>query len=114
MIKKILMLGMVMVCTYFNAAAQTENAEAEKEETIVSHKVEMGETVMLIAKKYRITPDEIYDLNPEAVHGISYNTVLQIPADKRYAAKDKAKKTNRINNDAVYNSVNQTAGVPKG
>jgi len=112
--KKLLMLSVAMLCTWFSAVSQTEKAKEEKSENIVSHKVEMGETVMLIAKKYRTTPENIYDLNPEAVHGISYNTVLQIPADKRYVAKDKAKKTNRINNDAVYNSGPQTASVPKG
>jgi len=112
--KKLLVLGVAIFCSYFSAVAQTEKEDDVKQENVVSHKVEMGETVMLIAKKYRTTPENIYDLNPEAVHGISYNTVLQIPADKRYVAKDKAKKTNRINNDAVYNSVNQTAGGPKG
>lgn len=112
--KKLLLLGVAIFCSYFSAVAQTEKADEEKAENVVSHKVEMGETVMLIAKKYRTTPENIYDLNPDAVHGISYNTVLQIPAHKRYMAQDKAKKTNTINNDAVYNSGNQTASVPKG
>ncbi|MFP9117582.1 LysM peptidoglycan-binding domain-containing protein [Flavobacterium sp. RNTU_13] len=50
--------------------------------SVVGHRVEMGETVMLIARKYHITPDDIYELNPDAVHGITFNTVLQLPADK--------------------------------
>lgn len=111
---KMLMLGAAMLCTWFSAVAQEDQSQEGTLGNVVTHKVEMGETVMLIAKKYRTTPENIYDLNPEAVHGISYNTVLQIPADKRYVAKDKPKKTNRINNDAVYNSGAQTASVPKG
>ena len=50
--------------------------------SVVGHRVEMGETVMLIARKYHITPDDIYELNPDAVHGFTFNTVLQLPADK--------------------------------
>ncbi len=50
--------------------------------SVVGHRVEMGETVMLIARKYHITPYDIYELNPDAVHGITFNTVLQLPADK--------------------------------
>jgi len=110
----LLMLCIAISCTYYSVAAQAEKADDVKQENVVSHTVEMGETVMLIAKKYRTTPENIYDLNPEAVHGISYNSVLQIPADKRYVAKDKTKKTNRINNDAAYISGNQTASMPKG
>jgi len=50
--------------------------------SVVSHKVMMGETVMMIAKKYHITPKDIYELNPEATQGISYNMMINIPADK--------------------------------
>lgn len=58
-------------------------AQEEKEAvSIVTHKVEMGETVMLIAKKYHITPKDIYELNPEATKGISYNMMISLPADK--------------------------------
>lgn len=52
------------------------------EQAVVAHRVMMGETVMLIAKKYHITPKDIYDLNPDATQGISYNMMINIPADK--------------------------------
>jgi len=112
--KRLLMLGAAMLCTYFSAVAQTENENSDKPEDVVSHKVEMGETVMLIAKKYRTTPDKIYGLNPDAVNGISYNTVLQIPADKRYSIKGKAKNTEPQSAAARYAGTQQTASVPKG
>jgi hypothetical protein len=31
----------------------------------------MGETVLVIAKKYKITPGDIYDYNPDAIQGLS-------------------------------------------
>jgi LysM repeat protein len=46
------------------------------------HRVALGETVVLIAKKYMVTPKDIYDLNPDAVNGISANQALKIPLDK--------------------------------
>jgi LysM repeat protein len=110
--RKLLLLSAALLFTSLSVMAQTANESSEGSESAVSHKVEMGETVMLIAKKYRVTPDDIYDMNPEAVHGISYNTVLQIPADKRYV-KGAPKKSNRINSDLIYNDGHQTASAPK-
>lgn len=47
------------------------------------HKVVKGETVTQIAKKYAITPLDIYKLNPDARVGISENTVLVLPKIKQ-------------------------------
>ena len=43
------------------------------------HIVEKGETVNAVAKKYKITPYDIYRLNPDAKNGIKENTTLLIP-----------------------------------
>lgn len=43
------------------------------------HKVEKGETVASIAKKYKITPYDIYRLNPDSKNGLKVDTVLLIP-----------------------------------
>jgi LysM repeat protein len=43
------------------------------------HTVEKGETVLSISKKYKITPYDIYRLNPDAKNGLKTNTVLLIP-----------------------------------
>lgn len=43
------------------------------------HKVEKGETAASIAKAYKITPYDIYRLNPDAKNGIKENTTLLIP-----------------------------------
>ncbi len=47
-----------------------------------THKVQKGETIYSIAKQYRITPFDIYRLNPDAKQGIQENAVLIIPEIK--------------------------------
>ena len=44
-----------------------------------THKVAKGETIAQIAQKYKVSPYDIYQLNPDAQAGISPNTVLLIP-----------------------------------
>ena len=46
------------------------------------HKVKTGETIESIAKKYLVTPFDIYALNPDAKSKIQPNTVLIIPNSK--------------------------------
>jgi len=47
-----------------------------------THRVKKGETVMSIAKEYKVTPFDIYKLNPDAKEGIKVNAVLIIPKSK--------------------------------
>ena len=56
--------------------------EKDKEEVIISHTVELGETVLLICKKYVVLPNDFYKYNKEAIHGIRPNEVLRIPLHK--------------------------------
>nr|WP_315175481.1 LysM peptidoglycan-binding domain-containing protein [uncultured Flavobacterium sp.] len=44
-----------------------------------THKVAKGETIAQIAQKYKVSPYDIYQLNPDAQAGISQNTLLLIP-----------------------------------
>ncbi|WP_299112408.1 LysM peptidoglycan-binding domain-containing protein [uncultured Winogradskyella sp.] len=48
----------------------------------VEHKVQPGETIETIAKKYLVTPFDIYALNPDAKKKFQPNTVLIIPNSK--------------------------------
>lgn len=59
----------------FFAAVLTVNAQGAK-----SHKVQVGETVESIAKRYGIAPADIYKFNPEAQKGIYENSILIIPS----------------------------------
>ncbi|MFE3848644.1 LysM peptidoglycan-binding domain-containing protein [Flavobacterium sp. LB3P45] len=61
-----------MVCLFFTFSVSSQ----EKNST---HKVEKGETITQIAQKYKVTPQDIYQLNPDAQSGLKPNSVLLIP-----------------------------------
>lgn len=46
----------------------------------IKHTVEKGETITQIAKKYKVTPYDIYKLNPDAQNGVQEKAVLLIPS----------------------------------
>ncbi|MGO4817988.1 LysM peptidoglycan-binding domain-containing protein [Flavobacterium sp. W22_SRS_FP1] len=50
------------------------------QEKPITHKVEKGETIIQIAMKYKVTPFDIYQLNPDAQNGLKPNVVLLIPS----------------------------------
>lgn len=54
-------------------------AKTAKQDPYLKHTIEKGETVFSIAKKYHVTPFDIYRLNPDAKEGIKENTTLLIP-----------------------------------
>jgi LysM repeat protein len=49
------------------------------QEKYKQHSVSKGETISEIAQQYHVTPSAIYELNPDAVNGIKWKTVLLIP-----------------------------------
>lgn len=51
-------------------------------QNFVEHTVQPGETIQTIAKKYLVTPFDIYALNPDAKRKFQPNTVLIIPNSK--------------------------------
>ncbi|MCD0466327.1 LysM peptidoglycan-binding domain-containing protein [Flavobacterium sp. ENC] len=52
---------------------------AFSQEKVVKYKVSSGETINEIAQKFKVTPYDIYKLNPDARTGIAPNTVLLVP-----------------------------------
>ncbi|WP_293889960.1 LysM peptidoglycan-binding domain-containing protein [Flavobacterium sp.] len=50
-----------------------------KQEKYTKHTVAKGETINMIAQKYKVTPYDIYSLNPDSQNGIQLNSVLLIP-----------------------------------
>jgi LysM repeat protein/ABC-type branched-subunit amino acid transport system substrate-binding protein len=50
-----------------------------KQEKYTKHIVAKGETIIMIAQKYKVTPYDIYSLNPDSQNGIQHNSVLLIP-----------------------------------
>ncbi|RAR75620.1 LysM peptidoglycan-binding domain-containing protein [Flavobacterium aciduliphilum] len=48
-------------------------------QSYTKHTVAKGETIVLIAQKYKVTPFDIYKLNPDAKNGVQPNMILLIP-----------------------------------
>jgi LysM repeat protein len=60
---------------------------AFSQEKVVKYKVSSGETVNQIAEKFKVTPYDIYSLNPDARTGLVPNSVLLIPTTTGKAVK---------------------------
>ena len=80
------------------------------QEGITKHTVLKGETVIIIAQKYKVTPNDLYKLNPDLVNGIKENEVIDIPI----SIVPKQQNTNvknethvsDANNDVLFYTVN--------
>lgn len=59
---------------------------AFSQEKVVKYTVSSGETINQIAVKFKVTPYDIYALNPDARNGIKPNTVLLIPSNTSKSA----------------------------
>lgn len=53
---------------------------AAKQEKYNKHTVVKGESINSIAQKYKVTPYDIYKLNPDSQNGIQLDSVLLIPS----------------------------------
>ncbi len=49
------------------------------QDKVIRHNVTKGETITQIAQKYKVTPYDIYKLNPDAQSGLKSNMILLIP-----------------------------------
>jgi LysM repeat protein len=85
-IKKIIFL---IVLISFSSFAQPNT-------DYVKHTVLNGETVTQIAKKYKVTPYDIYKLNPEAKNGINENQVLLISLQNYKVDTKDSKNNNQV------------------
>ncbi|WP_166925810.1 PBP1 and LysM peptidoglycan-binding domain-containing protein [Flavobacterium poyangense] len=68
---------------------------AFSQEKAVKYTVSSGETINQIAQKFKVTPYDIYQLNPDARKALAPNTVLLIPtkSDKSVATKTEVAST---------------------
>jgi LysM repeat protein len=82
---RLLLLGSFFILNSTYAACQLSQQHVEQEapEQVTLHRVALGETVVLIAKKYRVTPKDIYELNAAAVDGLSAGMSLRIPVGRK-------------------------------
>lgn len=65
-----------------------------KAQNFSTHQVKKGETIEAIAKRYYVTPFDIFSLNPDAKKGLKPNAVLIIPISK--AVKPKVTTTREL------------------
>lgn len=86
-------------------------AEIPSQETYKTHRVEQGETVYSIAKKYGVSEAAIYQLNPDAKKGISTSNVLIIPAATENELAVVGFKTHRVKRKETLFSISQKYGV---
>lgn len=66
-----------IVILFFSLALWSNPAFAQ--DKYKKHTVAKGETIIEIAKKYKVTPYDIYRLNPDSQNGIKENAILLIP-----------------------------------
>ncbi|SHL91981.1 LysM peptidoglycan-binding domain-containing protein [Flavobacterium saccharophilum] len=74
---------------------------AFSQDKVIKYTVSSGETVNQIAVKFKITPYDIYQLNPDARNGVKPNTVLLIPTT---VSKVTANKTETTSTKVAANS----------
>jgi len=76
--KKLLLLLFIVFSLQITIAQEYE---------MIRHQVQLGETVRMISRKYKIEPAEIYRMNKFAVDGISQGQVLQlfVPVKETFA-----------------------------
>ncbi|MNQ35282.1 Muramidase-2 precursor [compost metagenome] len=70
---------------------------AFSQEKVIKYTVSSGETINQIAVKFKITPYDIYALNPDARSGVKPNTVLLIPTNVSKVATSKTEATSAKN-----------------
>lgn len=80
------MLAVLSVSAQENKQAKSENHRTEEKEDgyFITHKVAMGEQVIMISKKYMVDPRDIYKYNKGAVDGVPAGTTLMIPLHKSH------------------------------
>lgn len=87
-----------IVILFFSLALLSNAAYAQGK--YKKHQVAKGETVIDIAKKYKVTPYDIYRLNPDSQNGIQENAILLIPtgATSKIVSEPVKEKTTKIAN----------------
>jgi len=71
----------LLVCVFQMGIGQTKKKDQPM--VIVTHEVQLGETVRMLSKKYLTDPTEIYRINKFAVDGITEGMVLKIPIPRK-------------------------------
>ncbi|WP_291115932.1 LysM peptidoglycan-binding domain-containing protein [Flavobacterium sp. UBA6135] len=74
------------------------------QEDYVKHKVVKGEIVTEIAQKYKVTPNDLYTLNPKLRDGIFENEIILIPKSKVTKTTQENTSTPKLSNQSASSS----------
>ncbi len=72
---------------------------------LITHTVKTSETLYSIAKRYKVTANEIWDLNIEARNGIKEGMILKIPSSEGKKTMFKKTTTSRITSSSQTHTV---------
>lgn len=70
-------------------------------ENYITHKVAKGETVYSICHQYKITEQELTQLNPSVKNGLKENTILKIKEKEKEKEKTRTAQTNTVSTTKV-------------
>ena len=76
-----------------------------KQEKYTKHTVAKGETINMIAQKYKVTPYDIYTLNPDSQNGIQQDSVLLIPTSASVVVIHSSQNAPQNNNISISHLV---------
>jgi LysM repeat protein len=75
MFKRVICIALFLVCNLIFSQNYTK------------HTVAKGETIATIAQKYKVTPYDIYKLNPDSQNGLKVSSVILIPTKEALISK---------------------------
>ncbi|MDP4266189.1 MAG: LysM peptidoglycan-binding domain-containing protein [Bacteroidota bacterium] len=81
--------------------SKNEDKQESKTDKYVLHKVEKGETLYAIKKKYGVSVDDIMFINPELVDGLKVGQTIKIPNVTKEADKIQAKENTPKTSKAI-------------
>lgn len=114
--KKTFLVFLFTLLLFSNAYSQ----DTANEKTAI-HNVALGETVVLIAKKYMVLPQDIYEFNPDAAQGVTAGMALKIPVERKINVAEQKKKKDvtaahveeaKKSNDTVVEIAKETQADP--
>ncbi|MFT7386750.1 MAG: LysM repeat protein, partial [Nonlabens sp.] len=99
----------VIVCMCFAFA----KADATFMQNYKQHTVEQGETIYTLTKKYKVTSQELLELNPDLKSGLKYGQVLLIPAENKVLTQRRIKtyKKHRVGRKETLYSLSKIYGI---
>jgi LysM repeat protein len=110
--KQALALSLLMIIIPLSVIARTAPMDSVGIRTInqsafIVHKVEKGETLYALARRYKVDVQSIFDANPNAINGINIGQEILIPTKETARTNDTG---NQVQQNSQGNDQTATAG----